>query len=436
MTPFTPLPYQSRVVNFFQDHDRAAGFIPMGGGKTSCTLSALRRKLLTGEVRSALIVAPLRVACLTWPNEIAKWKDFSCFRVKSLRDHKPKDAEIYTINYESLTKLPNLDFCDVVIMDELTKLKSNSSKRRKHLSKLFKHHKRWGLTGTPRSNSLLNLWGQISILDDGQRLGRTYTAFRDRWFTSDYMGFKWTPKPNAEEEIYDRIADLQMTLSPEEVGQPNMVVEDIDIALPDEAKAMYRELERELLLMCEAGDVVALNAAALTNKLLQMAAGMVYAEDRGVVPVHTAKLDALKALLKQLGTERTLIATNYIHEREMVCKAIPGAVNASHFKGDIEDAWNSGKLRHLVADPRSLGHGLNLQEGGSTVIWFSPTWDYELYDQFNRRIARRGQKNQTVIYRLLCSGTVDDVVIETLRERTNKQSAMMTLLANLKRFRA
>jgi SNF2 family DNA or RNA helicase len=430
-------PYQKQVRDFLVDHERAAAFVSVGLGKTASTLSAINTLFVDGEIRGALIVAPLRVATMTWPNELEKWDQFKWMRMESVRKRPPSGrSHIYTINYESLPKLKNLDFCDVVVLDEITKAKNHRSIRIKALKALFKHHRRWGLTGTPRPQGLQDLFGQIRVLDDGERLGKSFTNFRDTWFVqTDYMGYNFAPRQGAEEAVYKKIADMTITMrASDHIQLPDNIVEDIEVALPESAKRVYAELERELLVsMGKDGLVIAPQAATLVTKLLQICSGSVYNEERGVIQVHGAKIDALKALQKREGKENLLVASNFIHERERICREVPGAVDASKWKGDIEDAWNSGKIRMLVADPRSLGHGLNLQQGGCTTVWFSPNYSRELYDQFNGRTYRRGQTRATKIYRLLCPGTIDDAVAETLREKGEGQAQMLKLLSNIKR---
>jgi SNF2 family DNA or RNA helicase len=430
-------PYQKQVRDFLIDHDRAAALVGIGLGKTASTLSALNTLMIDGEIRSALVVAPLRVATMTWPNELEKWDQFKWMRRECLRKRKPSGkAHIYTVNYESLPKIKDLGFCDVVVYDELTRCKNPKSVRIKAHAPLLKHHRRWGLTGTPRPNSLMELFGQVRLLDDGQRLGKSFSNFRDTWFVqTDYMGYNFAPRAGAEEAIYHKISDMVITLRTSDyLNMPDAVVEDIEVALPESAKRVYAELERELLVSMGAdGLVIAPQAATLVTKLLQICSGSVYNEERGVIQVHGAKIDALKALQKREGRENLLVASNFIHERERICREVPGAVDASKWKGDIEDAWNSGKIRMLVADPRSLGHGLNLQQGGCTTVWFSPNYSRELYDQFNGRTYRRGQTRATKIYRLLCPGTIDDAVAETLREKGEGQAQMLKLLSNIRR---
>jgi SNF2 family DNA or RNA helicase len=412
--------------DFMVNHERAGVFASMGLSKTAATLAAMQDLMADGACRRALVVAPLRVARLTWPNEIRKWDQFQGL-----------ERSIQFINYESLHKVGDVSRFDLVVFDELTKAKNPSSKRINALRPLLLPSiRRWGLTGTPRPNSLLELFAQVRLLDDGKRLGRSYSMFQQAWFTSDYMGYNWTPREGAEEAIYEKIRDLTITLRAKDYSDvADTVVEDIEVALPDSAWGIYGELERELLAYVERREVVAVNAAVLVNKLLQVCGGAIYDAERSVLPIHDAKTKALQACLKKLGKERAIIFCNFIHERERICAAVPGAVDASKFDGDIEDAWNSGRIRWLVADPRSMGHGLNLQVGGRNVVWFSPTHSRELYDQANARVARSGQSGVPQVFRLICTGTIDDAVVETLRERGDAQSEMLSILSNFKQLK-
>lgn len=422
--------------DFLFAHDRGALFASPGLSKTASTLSALYDSMCDGASEAALVVAPLRVATMTWPNETRKWDNFKGLKYEVLRGQKPTGkSQLYFTNYEQLPNLKDLKFCDTIVFDELTRAKNHKSERIKALKPLLNGHRRWGLTGTPRPNSLLELFGQVRLLDDGKRLGPSYDLFKKTYFVpTDYNEYNWVPKPGAEAAIYRKIHDLAITLRASDyLNLPDTIVEDVEIALPEEARTIYRELERELLVaMGSEGDVVAPNAATLVNKLLQIAGGTVYNETRGVINVHEGKIKALKRILLDYEDENVLIATNYIHERERVVASVSGAVDAAKFKGDIEDAWNSGKIHRLVADPRSLGHGLNMQEGGRCVIWYSPTWSRESYDQYNARVARKGQDREPRVHRILCSGTVDDAVVESLREKGDGQREMMRVLTNFR----
>lgn len=451
---FSLLPPQQIMHDFLADRRQAGAFVGVGLGKTATTIAACRSAMAEGSFKAALVVAPMRVANLTWPNELKKWDSFRSLKWERLRDNDDRPsgkAQFYFTNYERLLKrvkkgddyvmvprYPDLSFCSHIVFDELTQAKNPQSERINALRPLIRDHVRWGLTGTPRPNSILELFAQIRLLDDGKRLGPSFSAFRSAWCEpEDWNEYKWLPKEGAEERIYQRIHDLVVTLrSSDYLDVPDTVVEDIDVALPKGAHAIYRELERELMaLLMDEEEVVAINAAVLVGKLLQICSGAVYAsredDSRVVSHVHDAKLNALKRALVD-RPEPALIATNYIHERERIVKAIPGAVDAHTFKGDIEDAWNSGRIKYLVADPRGLGHGLNLQTGGRWTIWFSPCHSRELYDQFNGRTARRGQTQPPVVTRLLCPGTVDDAVVEALRLRGDAQSEMLAVLTNFR----
>jgi len=437
---FVREPYQDLMHDFLVDRRRAGAFAGIGLGKTATTISACRTAVGEGDFKAALVVAPMRVANLTWPNELKKWDQFRDFRYEHLRnngDRPTGKSQFYFTNYERLQKIQDLSFCSHVIFDELTKAKSHKSERINYIRPLFRDHVRWGLTGTPRPNSLLELFAQVRLLDDGKRLSPSFTAFRDAYFEpEDWNEYKYLPKEGAAETIYRKIHDLVITLrSSDYLDIPDTVVEDIEVPLPKSAHGIYRQLERELLALLEDGtEVVAINAAVLVNKLLQVCSGAVYTvkdELRSVSDLHDAKVKALAKLLVDTG-ESAIIASNFIHERQRICAAIPGAVDAHTFKGDIEDAWNSGRIGHLVADPRGLGHGLNLQRGGRDTVWFSPCHSRELYDQFNGRTARKGQEKAPRVFRLTCPGTIDDAVIESLRVRGDEQTEMLAVLTNFR----
>lgn len=429
-------PYQQQMVDHLLANDRAYASVGLGLGKTASTLAALNTLFQDGAIRAALIVAPKRVARMTWPNEIAKWDQFRWMKVEHLLNDPPSGkAQIYLINYDRLDRLESLKFCDVVVFDEITKAKNPQSKRINAIRPLFKGQRRWGLTGTPRPNSLMELFAQIRLLDDGQRLGRAFGLFRDaNFFPTDYMRYNWAPKPGAEQRVYTKISDLTVTLrSSDYLNVPDAILDDVEISLSPVAQDVYDELEKQFLVLTKDGEVVARNAAVLAGKLHQIAGGTVYNDDKTISQLHDGKIVVLEEIVRDVK-EPLLVACNYVHERERVVASIKGAVDASKFKGDIEKAWNSGGIPMLVADPRSLGHGLNLQQGGRTVVWFSPTWSRELYDQFNARVARKGQSQQPLIYRILAKGTIDEAIVETLRERGDAQNAMLRVMANYRKM--
>jgi SNF2 family DNA or RNA helicase len=439
----------------------------MGLGKTAMSLSAVTELFDRFQTIGALVVAPLRVANLTWPNEVEKWDEFRWLRVANLRTKEGRQAlfdssaHIYTINWEALPWLvDNYMFgrraekfaFDTVIFDELTKAKNHQSKRvnafRAYLPRV---KRRWGLTGTPAPNSLLELFAQIRLLDDGKLLGPSFTDFRNNhFFATDYMERNWVPCEGTAAYLEERLANIALVLSSKDyLDVADTVVHDVEVPLPQCAKALYKELAEELIAITATGDeIVAQNAANLTNKLLQVTSGEVY-EDldpelpepkvRPTIKVHAAKLQALTVLLKKLKPEPVLIACNFRHEQDRIHAAVPGSVRFDSAKTiaqqqQLEADWNAGKIPYLIANPASMAHGLNLQQGGRIVVWYSYTWSRELYDQLNGRLARTGQTLVPEVYRLVCPGSMDDAVLEVLRGRGENQSALMEAVAYFRKL--
>lgn len=431
-------PYQLAMRDFLTESQLAYCTVGMGLGKTATTLSALNELFRDGAIRAALIVAPLRVARMTWPNEIEKWDSFHWMEVEHLKGTAPSGkAQLYLINYERLPELTDLNFCDVVVFDEITRAKAHNSKRIKKFRPLLKpRHRRWGLTGTPRPNSILDLFAQIRLLDNGARLGQSYNLFKERWcYPTDYMRYNWVPRSGAEVEIYSRIQDITFTLrSSDYLDIADTEVIDHYVELPATSWTMYRKLEKDFIAQIESKEITVANAAVLVNKLLQVCGGAIYAEDRSVHTIHEEKILALRSLVAAIK-EPVLVACQFVHEAQRICDVMPGAIHSSQVKGNLEDEWNSGRIKVLVADPRSLGHGLNLQKGGRTVIWYSPTWSRESYDQFNARVARKGQDQVPRVYRLLARDTMDEVVVEALREKGDGQNAMLQIMSNYRKLK-
>lgn len=431
--------YQREMIDYLLTRRQAYCCVGVGLGKTASTLMALNELFADGAIRSALIVAPLRVARMSWPNEIAKWDEFQWMTVEHLRGSKPSGkAHLYLINYERLDELQSLSAFDVLVFDEVTRAKNHCSKRIKRLlPKIESRHIRWGLTGTPRPNSLLELYGQLRLIDGGVRLGKNFHNFRDRYFyPTDYMRYNWAPRPGSDTQIYDKIGDITFTLrSSDHLQLPDVYIEDLLTPIRDAALSTYKRLEKDMLAHINGKEVVAVNAAVLVNKLLQVCGGAVYNEDRGYEVIHDRKVVMLKQLVESFDNEPILVAANYLHEVDRIVKAIPGAVAASTLGNDLETRWNRREIPVLVAHPASLGHGLNLQEGGRVVVWYSLTWSRELYDQFNGRLIRKGQKLAPEIYRLVVPGTIDDVVIETLKQRGDEQNVMTQIMLNYKKMK-
>ena len=446
MKPFTPLPQQKLMFDHILVHEIAAIFAGMGLGKTASVLAAISWLISNGTIRAALIVAPLRVANLTWPAELDKWEDFRWMKMVSLRTDKGKKAwdegtaEIYVINYEQLPNLAKNQLqgrssipVDMVVWDEITFAKSPTSKRIKSFRPyrhLFRRHV--GLTGTPASNGYMDLFAPYRLLDGGQRLGHSITAYRDRYFESDYMGYTYTLREWAKGAIEAKISDITLTLSSEDYLKiPETIHEDVNIVLPPALRKQYRELEKEMLLTIKDKEILAPNAAVLSGKLLQFLSGAIYDAERHVVPIHDMKIEALRAVVAKVKRPM-LVVVAYIHEKQRILDAFP---QAEIFDEKRMPAWDKGEIPMWVLHPKSGGHGLNLQHGGDVTVWFSLTHSLDFCNQVNARTARTGQKNVTTVFRLLVEDSYEWAVVDTLKERASTQSGLMASLHNLKKLR-
>jgi superfamily II DNA or RNA helicase len=446
---FRPFDYQIPMVEHLLANDRAALFVSPGKGKTVVTLTALDTLATCGQLRGALIVAPLRVCSITWPAQVARWAHTSWMRVANLRTAEGLQAwldgaaDIYLINSELLPNRLPLMFpkrktfvcpVDTLVIDELSLAKNPQSKRFKALHKhLGAIPRRWGLTGTPIPNNYLDLWMQVRMLDDGKRLGKTFSGYKDEHFyPADYMGYTFKLVTGAKEQIDRRLSDLALVM----VGNPNDLpsssIIDIPAALPPAARRQYKTLEKEMLAEVADGEITAPSAGVLVNKLLQLTSGAVYDEDRNVLPVHTAKLDALRGLLDKHKGEPVLILTAFKHESARILAAIP---EARMFDELFLRDWQDGRIPVWVADPRSLSHGIDgLQKSCRIAIWCSLTYSHETYVQTNARLIRTGQTAETIIYRIICPGTIDDAVAEALRDKSDTQTGMLHAVRALQRM--
>jgi len=446
---FRPFDYQIPMVEHLLANDRAALFVSPGKGKTVVTLTALDVLATCGQFRGALIVAPLRVCSITWPAQVARWAHTSWMRVANLLTAEGLQAwldgtaDIYLINSELLPNRLPLMFpkkktfvcpVDTLVIDELSLAKNPQSKRFKALHKhLGEIPRRWGLTGTPIPNNYLDLWMQVKMLDDGKRLGKTFSSYKDEHFyAADYMGYTFKLVTGHKEQIDRRLADLALVM----VGDPNDLPSssfiDIPAALPPAARRQYKTLEKEMLAEIADGEITAPSAGVLVNKLLQMTSGAVYDEDRNVLPVHTAKLDALHTLLDKHRGEPVLILTAFKHESARIIDAIP---EARMFNELQLGEWQDGRIPVWVADPRSLSHGIDgLQKSCRIAIWCSLTYSHETYVQTNARLIRTGQTAETIIYRIIAPGTIDDAVAEALRDKSDTQTGMLHAVRALQRM--
>lgn len=435
---FQPFAYQRPMVEHLVNNERAALFVPPGKGKTVVTLKALDELATLGEMRGALIIAPLRVCSITWPTQVARWKHSAWMRVANLRNKKGLDAwhdgsaDLYLVNSELLPNLLPKMFpkgfkppVDTLVIDELSLAKNPTSKRFKALrSHLSKFKRRIGLTGTPVPNNYLDLFAQIRLLDDGERLGTAFSKFKDEWFyAADYMGYTWKLRQGGKEEIDAKLSDLCLVLMGEGNDLPASSTVDVPVPLPQPVKTKYRALQKDLLVQLERGEVVALTAATLCNKLLQFTSGAVYDEHRAVHEVHNDKLDALRILRARHKGEPILVLCAFKHESERVLAAMPCA---RMFDERDLPQWQAGEIMTWVADPRSLSHGIDgLQKSCRIAVWMTLTYSNETYLQTNARLIRTGQAAETIIYRLICPGTIDDAVAEALRTKSDTQSGML-----------
>lgn len=438
---YKPHDYQTYATNFILEHPVAAVFLDMGLGKSVITLTAIYNLCLeTFQVRKVLVIAPLRVARDTWPAEIQKWDHLKglTYSVAVGTEAERKAAlqqqvSVYIINRENVQWLvedSGLPFdYDMVVIDELSSFKSYQAKRFRSLLKVRPTVKRMvGLTGTPSTNGLMDLWAQFRLLDLGKRLGRFITHYRNRYFTPDKRNgqvvFSYKPLPGAEDAIYDAISDITISMrATDHLQMPECVMNEVLVNLSAKERKTYNAMKADLVVSLHGEEIDAGNAAALAGKLSQMANGAVYGEDKHYLELHSRKLDALEDLIEAANGKPVLVAYWYKHDLERIQKRFP--VREIKSSADTED-WNKGKIPVAVIHPASAGHGLNLQAGGSTMIWFGLTWSLELYQQANARLWRQGQKADTVvIHHIIAAGTIDERIMSALRKKDRTQSALI-----------
>lgn len=445
--------YQTYATEYIETHPIAAVLLDMGLGKTSITLTAINDLLFDSfEVRRVLVIAPLRVARDTWAAEIEKWKHLHSLiysvavgteaeRKAALR----KQADVYIINRENVQWLAeesgfSFDF-DMVVIDELSSFKNHQTKRFRSLMKLRPRVRRIvGLTGTPSSNGLMDLWAEFRLLDMGERLGRFIGQYRSDYFIPDKRNgqvvFSYKPQPGAENAIYSRISDITISMkSTDHLKMPELVSGEYTVTLSDDERERYDELKRDLVLQLPDGDITAANAASLSNKLSQMANGAIYSDIGEIIPIHDRKLDALEDLIEAANGKPLLVAYWFKHDYERIAARLR-KLHIPFSKLDIADSirrWNSGELPVALIHPASAGHGLNLQSGGSSLVWFGLTWSLELYQQTNARLWRQGQTADTVVIQhIVTKGTIDSRILKALSTKDSTQSALIDAVkANL-----
>ncbi len=439
--------YQRYATEFILEHPVSAVFLEMGLGKSVIALTALYDLCLDRFlIRKALVIAPLRVARDTWPSEIRKWDHLKGLAYSvavgteaERRSALLRKADVYIINRENvdwLVSRSGLPFdYDMVVIDELSSFKSRESKRFRSLLKVRPFVKRIvGLTGTPSSNGLMDLWAEFRILDLGERLGRYITRYRNAYFTPDKRNgetvFSYRPLPGAEERIYEKISDITISMkSCDYLELPECVFNEVPVFMDAKERETYEVFRKEMAASVDGKEIDAANAAVLSGKLLQMANGAVYDSENRAIRIHDRKLEALEDLIEGANGKPVLVAYWYRHDAERIGERFP--VREIKTSKDIED-WNDGRIPVATIHPASAGHGLNLQAGGSTLIWFGLTWSLELYQQTNARLHRQGQKETVVIHHIIAKGTIDEDVMLALRKKEKTQNALIDAVrANL-----
>ena len=453
---FVPHPYQEFCARAILDKSAVGLFLDMGLGKTAITLTAIN-ELRYGRfaIKKCLVIAPKKVAEATWQREAAKWDNLRHLRFATVLGSTRQrikallsPADIWIINRENVTWL--VDYYlndwpfDMVVIDESSSFKSHSAKRFKSLASIRSHIQRIvELTGTPSPNGLMDLWSQIYLLDRGERLGKYYTHFRDRYFDPGRRGrdviYQYDPKDGAADAVLSKISDICISMKASDYLQlPDCIVHDIPVELDAKAKKAYNELEKKMVLSLPDGDIDVASAAALSNKLQQLANGALYDDDHQVHRVHDCKIEAFMELIEQLHGQHALVFYNFKHDKDRLMEALAKSkLRAREFTGAKEEVdWNAGKIDVLLAHPASTAYGLNLQDGGHHIIWFGLNWSLELYQQANKRLHRQGQKEPVIIHQLICTGTRDEDLVEALGDKDASQEKVLeSLKARIKKWR-
>lgn len=438
---YVPHPYQEFAKEFMISNPLSALFLEMGLGKTITTLTAIDELLYDCfEIRKVLIIAPLRVANSTWPSEIKKWEHLKLLRYSIVTGNEAEriqalntKSEIYIINRENVDWLVNksgvaMNF-DMLVIDELSSFKSYTSKRFKSLLKIRPYFKRVvGLTGTPSSNGLMDLWAEFRILDFGKRLGRYITHYRNKYFVPDKRNgmiiYSYKPQEDAEQQIYEAINDITISMkSCDHLKLPELIMNEVEVVLENKEVERYQDFKKAMVMTIGEEEIDAVNAASLSNKLLQLANGSIYDEEKNYHTVHDKKIEALEQLVEEANGKPVLIAYCFKADKERIEQRFN--VREIQSAGDIED-WNKGEIQVGLIHPASAGHGLNLQQGGCTLIWFGLTWSLELYQQTNARLYRQGQNQTVVIHHIITTNTIDEDVMKALKRKERTQEALMS----------
>ena len=436
---FIPHDYQQYAIDFIESHPTAAVLLDMGLGKTVITLTALNDLLFDRfEISRILVIAPLRVARNTWPQEIGKWEHLKHLRYavavgteKERLAALSQQVSLYIINRENVPWLvEKTDFIyDAIVIDELSSFKNWSSKRFKALMKVRPLAKRViGLTGTPSGNGLMDLFAEFKVLDMGVRLGRFITKYRQDYFVPDKRNgqvvFSYAPLPGAEERIYEKISDITISMkAADHLRMPELIESEYSVRMNEAEKKIYTEMCEQLVLQMKGDEVTAANAGVLSGKLAQMANGAVYTDGGTTLHIHDRKLDVLEDIVESMNGKPLLVPYWFRHDAERIEKRVPCV------RLDTDEAiarWNRGEIPVALIHPASAGHGLNLQSGGSTLVWFGITWSLELYQQTVARLYRQGQSGKTVVVQhLIAEGTIDERILRALKRKDKTQAALI-----------
>ena len=438
---YNPYDYQKYATNFIKTHKEAVLLLDVGLGKTSCALTAIKDLIDSGEVKKVLVIAPLRVAKITWSDEIQKWDHLSGLRYsvvvgteKQRLKALEKDADIYIINRESVEWLIHKSFkkfnYDMLVIDELSSFKSYSAKRFKALMNMrYRLNRVVGLTATPSSNSLMDLFSEYKLIDGGVRLGQYITHYREKYFDPDKRNanviFSYKLKPFAEEAIYSKIDDITISMKAVDyLKMPPIIYNEIKVELDQKERKIYEILKKDMIVALEDKEIDAMNAASLSNKLLQMANGSVYGEEKEVIHLHDKKLDALEEIVEAANGNSVLCAYWYKHDLERIKTRFGDKCQEINSEASIRK-WNSGDIQIGLIHPMSAGHGLNLQSGGSILVWFGLTWSLELYQQTIGRLYRQGQTRSVIIHHIVSKDTIDEKVMLALKNKEVNQDALI-----------
>jgi SNF2 family DNA or RNA helicase len=447
---WNPHQYQQNAVKFLIENGSGQLWLDPGLGKTSIALQAIKTLKAANVVNKVLILAPLRPCYAVWPEEIQKWDNFNGMTISVLhgptKDKKLHDTSlIHVINFEGLQwlsatlrkmniKLPY----DMLIVDEISYLKNTRTQRFKALSPMLDQFKRrFGLTGSPAPNSLMDIFGPQLVIDRGATFGKYITHFRTNYFfPTGYGGYTWALQPGAEEKIHEALANKVLRMSAQDyLDLPELITNRVYVTLPEKAMKLYKDLEDKLLIDIENGQVTALNAAVAVGKCQQIANGAIYldGEDKEIQEVHEEKLNAVEEIVEELSGQPCIIGYHFKHDLDRLQKLFPSApVIGSGVSGDkltgIINKWNGGHIPVLLAHPQSAGHGLNLQGAGHAVIWFSNTWSLEIFEQFIRRLWRQGQRNNIVVHQIIAKKTIDEAIVAAINSKDKTQQSLMTAI--------